>query len=333
MKFLVVGLGSMGKRRIRNLLYLKEKDVIGFDVKQERCGEASQKYEIETFKDISIALKQNPDAMIISTPPDLHMKYAKIAIEHNIHFFTEASVVQDEMDEVIKELEKTDLVGIPSCTMKYHPIVQKINDILKLEKLGRVLYFSYHSGQYLPDWHPWEDYRKFYVSKKETGACREIVPFEIVWLMHTFGKIVDVMGEKAKITSLETDIDDIYSILMNFTNNVKGMLIVDVISRVPIRNIKIFTENGVIIADWYEKLIKYFSKSDGWEQIGIDDGVVEKGYIHGDKMYIQEIDNFIQFIKKEKNPTYTFRDDLQVLKILQAIEESSDDGIKKQIHY
>ena len=51
MKFLVVGLGSMGKRRIRNLIALNQKEIIGFDTKQERCLEVTEKYEITTFTD------------------------------------------------------------------------------------------------------------------------------------------------------------------------------------------------------------------------------------------------------------------------------------------
>src|SRR2546422_11170364 len=107
MKFLIVGLGSMGKRRVRNLLHLEQKDIIGFDLSEARRKEANEKYSIKTFDDISIALKEKPDAMIISTPPDLHMPYAKIAIENKIHFFTEASVVIDEVEEVISNLAKT----------------------------------------------------------------------------------------------------------------------------------------------------------------------------------------------------------------------------------
>ena len=44
-------------------------------------------------------------------------------------------------------------------------------------------------GHFLPNWHPWEDYRKFYASKKETGAAREVVPFELIWIIALFSKI------------------------------------------------------------------------------------------------------------------------------------------------
>lgn len=331
MKFLVVGLGSMGKRRIRNLKQLGHNDVIGFDTREDRCKEANEKYQISTFTDISNALKENPNAMVISTPPDLHMKYAKIAIKNKIHFFTEASVVQDDMEDIIRELEDSDIIGLPSCTMRYHPIVVSVNNILKANTIGKPLVFLYHSGQYLPDWHPWEDYRKFYVSKRETGACREIVPFELIWLTSTFGKINNVFGLKTKLSKLESDIDDIYSILLEFQNGVQGNLTVDVIARFPFRQLKILGETGVIFADWSERTVRYFTKEDGWIDKKIDDGVIEKNYIHGDGPYIDEMLTFVRTIKKEISQPYTFKDDFEILKILEAIEKSSDSGARQKI--
>ena len=332
MKFLVVGLGSMGKRRIRNLKQLQQDDVIGFDTTDNRCKEAYEKYKIKTYTDISEALKEKPLAMIISTPPDLHMKYAKIAIQNKIHFFTEASVVQDEMEEVIQSLHKSEIVGVPSCSMRFHPIVIQINDILKMGKIGKPLAFLYHSGQYLPDWHPWEDYRKFYVSKRNTGACREIVPFELVWLISVFGKISSVLALKSKVSSLEVDIDDIYNVLLEFKNGIQGNLTVDVIARYPYRQLKILGENGVIFADWSERTVGYFTKENGWKNKKVDDGIVEKNYVHGDGPYIEEMKAFLNSIKRETPPPYTFEDDLKILRILQAIETSSDNGSRQIIN-
>lgn len=321
----------MGKRRIRNLKQLEQDDIIGFDTKDDRCKEAYEKYKIKTFTNILDALNEKPDAMIISTPPDLHMKYAKIALQNKINFFTEASVVQDGMEEVIKGLSKMNIVGLPSCTMRYHPIVTHLINILKMNKIGKPLAFLYHSGQYLPDWHPWEDYRKFYVSKRETGACREIVPFEIVWLVSVFGKIKSVCAIKSKVSRLEADIDDIYNVLLEFEGGIQGNLTVDVITRFPYRQLKILGEEGIIFADWSERTIAFFTKEMGWQNEKIDDGIIEKNYIHGDAPYVEEMLIFIKSIRKEISQPYTFNDDLKVLKILEAIERSSDLGSRQTV--
>ena len=331
MKFLIIGLGSMGKRRIRNLKVLNYELILGFDPRKDRCEEAYEKYGIDTFQKINDVIEQKPDVMIISTPPDLHMKYAKIALENNIHFFTEASVVQDEMLEIIEGLKDSKIVGLPSCTLRFHPIVQKINEILQMPDMGKPLSFIHHFGQYLPDWHPWENYKEFYVSKKETGACREIVPFQLVWLISTFGKIKSVSGRKSKLSNLEIDIDDIYNVLLEFKNGVEGILIVDVISRAPFLQAKIMTENGVIIADWLEEKVKKYSHENGWEIFDINAGNIEKQYIHGEGPYIEEMKNFIQAIDNKKSSYYSYEEDLKILKILESIERSCDKQITENI--
>ncbi len=332
MKFLIVGLGSMGKRRIRNLKQLDQTEIIGFDLNVERCNEAREKYGISIFTNIEDALEQSPNAMIVSTPPDLHMKYAKVALENNIHFFTEASVTNDGMDEIINKLKTSKVIGMPSCTMRYHPMVMKLNEIIQSNELGRVLAFTHHSGQYLPDWHPWEDYRDFYVSKRNTGACREIVPFELVWIIDTFGEIKNVMGDITKVSSLDVDIDDIYNIILEFQNKIRGILTVDVIARNPIRHLKVMLENGTIEADWYKKIIKWSAPKNGWNESDVSDGTAEKGYIHGERMYENEMIDFIEYIEGKKSISYTFEDDKKVLRILEAIEKSNDSGTRETIN-
>lgn len=322
MKFLVIGLGSMGKRRVRNLITLDQKDIIGFDPRKDRCVEAEQKYSIKTYQNFEDAINTKPDAMIISTPPDLHSKYAKIAIEKKSHFFTEANVVTDGMSEIIDLLKNNDIVGVPSSTLRFHNMFLKLKTILMENKnLGNVLCILHHNGHYLPDWHPWEDYRDFYVSKKITGAGREMVPYELVWLTALFGKIRNVKGLKTRTGILDSEIDDLYNAILEFDNGIKGMLTVDVISRIPYRQIKIITENGVIESDWNEKKIKVFTKSEGWGEFIIDSGKPEKNYIHGEGTYVNEIEGFIQAIKKEKKFPYSFEEDLYTLNILEAIEK------------
>ena len=45
--FLVIGLGSMGRRRIRNLLYngIKKENIFGFNPTPNRCKEIAEKFK------------------------------------------------------------------------------------------------------------------------------------------------------------------------------------------------------------------------------------------------------------------------------------------------
>ena len=86
MRFLVVGLGSMGKRRVRCLLALKKQNIAGFDLRKDRIKEAQKKYNIKIYNSFNLAIKNfKPDALIISTSPKFHMKYAHAS--HKLGFF------------------------------------------------------------------------------------------------------------------------------------------------------------------------------------------------------------------------------------------------------
>ena len=106
---------------------------------------------------------------------------------------------------------------------------------------------------------------------------------------------------------------------------------VDGIARFPYRQLKILGENGVIFADWSERIVRYFTKEEGWKEKKIEDGQIEKNYIHGEGPYIEEMETFLNTIKKENSVPYTFSEDLKTLKILESIEKSSDEGNKQKI--
>jgi len=327
MKFLVVGLGSMGKRRIRNLQYLKAGEIIGYDPRNTRRQEVQERYGIQAFSDFDDALARDPDALIISTPPDLHMAYARIAVLSDKHFFTEASVVVDGMNEVIALSRNKNLVAAPSCTLRFHPSIQVIRDIVSSGEIGDVLAFTHHSGQYLPDWHPWEDYRAFYVARRETGACREIVPFELVWLTWVLGPVENVSCFKDKLTTLDVDIDDLYQLLLRFQGGTIGHLMVDVISRVPYRVSRFLSEEGVIEWTWAEKKVRVFlAHSKQWREYTEPQGEIEKGYIHAETMYIHEMDRFLKAIRGDVSYGYTFEEDKRILDVLAAAEQSAMTG-------
>ena len=87
---------------------------------------------------------------------------------------------------------------------------KKIAEIIQNNQLGKISNFLYHSGQYLPDWHTYEDVSEYYVSNKETGGGREIVPFELTWLAELFGFPVIKYAFKEKSGSINCEIDDQY---------------------------------------------------------------------------------------------------------------------------
>jgi len=329
MKFLVIGLGSMGCRRLRNLRALDAGELIGFDLQQERCDRVAGEFGIETFNDLQAALASSPDALVISTPPGLHMMYAQTAVDHDMHFFAEADTAIEGMSTVQRVAAEKNLVAAPSCTMRFHPSVRKIKELLDQGAIGRVLTFTHHCGQYLPDWHPWEDYRTFYVAQRDTGACREIVPFELVWLTWLVGNVATVSGFRGKLSDLDADIDDVSHLLMRFENGVIGHLLVDVVARAPVRAIRILGSDGTIEWTASEKAVRvYRPDTQEWVVHEEPRASVQEGYsemsIEG--MYVEEMRAFVTACCGEAPYPFTLPEDRTILEVLYASERSSDEG-------
>jgi predicted dehydrogenase len=326
MKILIVGLGSMGKRRIRNLKRAGVTDIVGFDPRAERRDEAKQTYDIQTVATFEEGLASNPGALVISTPPDMHMDYAKAGVEAGKHFFAEAGTTTDGMKEVEQAAAKRGLVAAPSCTMRYQPSIKRMKELIDAGRIGKVLTYTHHCGQWLPDWHPEEDYRKFYVSRRATGACREIVPFELTWVNWLLGEApTRVAAMKAKLSNLDCDIDDVYHLLVGYKSGAIGHVQVDVLARAPVRHIRIVGENGTLEWSITEKALRlYEASTKEWTIFDEPKPRIEKGYseMSNETMYDEEIAAYVAAIKGEKPWGNTMDDDFRTLQALFAAEQS-----------
>lgn len=323
MKFLVVGLGSMGKRRVRCLQALGYTNIIGFDLRKDRRIEANEKYSIETIESLENISLSEFDAFIISTPPDQHSPFAKLAIDHRKPAFIEASVILEDVLE-IKSYNKTDTFLAPSCTLRFHPMIKDITSIIKGGKYGKVTNFSYHSGQYLPDWHPWESVNDFYVSNRATGGGREIVPFELTWIVDTIGWPIDVKGLFEKTIDFGPDIEDSYAFVLKY-NGMIGSVVVDVAARYATRSLIINMELGQIQWRWDENCFNLYEvKSGRWIKYNQPEVSAAAGYNKniGEEMYVDEIKCFIKGIQSPSLYPNTIDDDIKILEILNKIEQS-----------
>lgn len=322
-RFLVIGLGSMGKRRIRCLMKLgvNASKIYGYDVRIDRCIEAKESYGINILGCVEEMDFSRTKAIIVSLPPDKHFWGVGFAEKHNIPVFVEASVVLDDVKK-IKENNTNNIFIAPSATFRFHPMIKLIRKIVADGRYGKVCNFSYHSGQYLPDWHPWEKVTDYYVGNRNTGGAREIVPYELTWMVEVFGFPMHIKGYYRKTIDLGCDIEDSYSCCLEYEDKV-GTLLVDVVSRFAVRNLIINFEYGQIQWRWdKEKLEIYDAKSGRWEYIEQEKQVHEDGYNAniGENMYIDEIKAFLDGIDNSSKYPNSVDNDIRVLELLEKIE-------------
>lgn len=330
-KFLQIGLGSMGKRRIRNLLFngLNKEQIFGLDTSPERRQEALAKYGVKTYSDFNQCLTEiNPDVFLISPPPESHRQYFLHAAKNKKHFFVEHTTTNNGYPELFSLLNGS-FVAAPSCSWRFSLTIQKIKDLINREKvIGEILSFQYHLGQHLPDWHPWEDYRQVYFSKKETGACREMFTFELIWLLDLLQSYPQkITGFKAKVSDLDMTADDFYSANIKFQNGVIGSMVIEVLSRAPFRTLRLIGSEGVLEWEWQNYEIKlYQTNYKKWRTISLPIGKIEPGYIVGEEMYQTEIKTFLEAISGKTKYPFTFQENQKILNIIFALEKGEQAG-------
>lgn len=322
MKVVVIGLGSMGKRRIRLLKqYDGALEIVGIDQSTERRTQAEEMFGIKTLEGLSFVEEGDFDCAFIATSPLSHNVLIKECILKKIHVFTEMNLVADGYDENIQLARERGKALFISSTFLYREEIRYINRKVK-ESQGPVNYV-YHVGQYLPDWHPWESYQDYFIGNKRTGGCREIFAIELPWLLDTFGDIKGMSSLKGKNTSLAIDYADNYIVSMEHESGAKGALLVDVVSRKAVRNLEVFSEDlylgwngspeGLYYFDFSQKKDVYVNLYEKVERReGYETFIVENGYLH-------EIEAFFRQVKEGVLPKYDFEKDKKVLEIIDRI--------------
>lgn len=323
MKIIIFGLGSMGKRRARCLQKMGYTELYGFDPRLDRVNEAKA-CAINATSILSSLPLDKTDAYFICTPPDKHEEAMQLALEYNKPCFVEASVVLKNLEVIESQARATNQLIAPSCTMLFHPAIRKIKGIINANQYGKVTNFSYHCGQYLPDWHPWEDVKEYYVSNPLTGGCREIVPFELTWLVDFFGYPTDSSAFFGKTMDVGADISDTYAIALQFSNCF-GTLLVDVTSRYAIRHLILNFEHAQIQWKWDDNCLRlYDAVQQQWKEIHfVTQFQHAEGYNENisEDMYIDEIAAFLDAAQNKKNFPNTLKKDIAILQLLENLEQ------------
>ena len=324
MKIIVIGLGSMGKRRIRLISERNDVELFGIDSQESRCAEVKEKFGIECYSSIDEACKnQDIEAAIVCTSPLSHASIIKDCLNHNLHVFTEINLVTDGYDENIALAKTKGKVLFLSSTFLYRKETQTI--IEKVHEAKCPLNYIYHVGQYLPDWHPWESYNSYFIGNPKTNGCREIMAIDLPWIVTAFGAIKDVKVMKSKNTELNIQYNDNYFVMIQHESGAKGVFAVDVVARKPYRHIDVYgeslqlswngTADSLIQFDIENKQDINISFTDASEHVdGYAAFITENPYREELNSYLRQIED------KEYQPAWNFEKDKVVLGWIDKIE-------------
>ena len=331
MNFSILGCGSIGSRHVQTLLKLKGK----YNINQIKIYDENKTRSISLSKQSKIiyptnSLKEclvNTDITYICFPTNLHVETINNVIDLGVkNIFVEKpfSHKLNGCEEIVHKVQKLNVKLYVGYMLRFHPVIEELKNILDKKIIGKVINVRAESGFYLPFWHPWEDYREFYMSSKFGGGGVLLdTSHEFDYLYYLFGNIKSCQGIYSIISDLEIRSDDYSSSIIEFENNIIAEVHLDLLQPKESRYCKIIGTKGVIIADLKNQNIAVSTlKNPSWKKKNIK--------VNFDKIYLAEISTLLDSVLGKKNKQITnlsnIYDSLHIMEVIEAIRLSSSTG-------
>ena len=316
MKFMIAGLGSIGRRHLRNLIVLGEEEILLFRSGKSTLPDDELKGYI-TEMDLDLALAHEPDAVIVSNPTALHLDVAIPAAEAGCHLLLEKPISHnlERVEELQAAVEHGGGKVLVGYQFRYHPGLQAVKRLLEEGKIGKPVSVRSHWGEYLPAWHPWEKYKNSYAAREDLGGGVVLTlchPFDYLrWLL---GEVESVLGMVSNLGDLGLDVDDTADAVLKFESGVLGSVHLDYYQRPATHNLEIIGTQGTIYWDNQDSVTRiYQAGTQEWEAISPPEG------FERNDLFLAEMSHFIEVLAGDADPVCSLDDGIQALRIAAAV--------------
>ena len=323
LRFLVIGCGSIGKRHIANLIELKAREIIAFDALGDRRREVGSRFSVEVVDDMGYAWQRKPHVALITVPTNLHVPYALEAAQQGCHLFIEKplSDCMEGMGQLLESVDKRGLVTLVGCNMRFHPGPRRVKDLIEKGVIGRTLFARLFGGSYLPDWHPWEDYRCGYSAHSSMGGGCILDGIHEIDLARWFlGEVKTVAAMANRISGLELDVEDVASTILQHVGGQHSEVHLDYVQRVRVRGCLIAGAEGSVAWDWTDHRVRWYRADQArW----YEERLPPEWSLN--QMYADEIAHFVQCVLDERATCNPVSEAAVVNQIALAAKKSSQD--------
>lgn len=335
MKVLFIGLGSIGQRHLTNLLMImpnidlyalrtnRNSKLINKFKEFESGTPLNEAFEIIEISDLEKNLHINFDLIFITNPSSLHLKFIEKSLKTNAKIFVEKPL-SHELNNIDKLIKFEKEIGFKKIAVGYqyrfHPAILETKKIVESGELGNIISASFYNGEYLPEWHPYEDYRLSYASQNKLGGgslLTQIHEFDMVVNFFNLPKKLFAIG--GHLSSLEIDVEDTVQVLMECELNKKPFPVnvsLNYLNWPPKKEFTIIGENGNIFCDLIDNKLSIKNRISS----------EKRNYHYKDfdrnQMFIEEIKSFLQFVNEEKENIVDLKEGIKSLEIALKAKES-----------
>jgi predicted dehydrogenase len=176
---------------------------------------------------------------------------------------------------------------------RFHPFIKKIKKFVNTN-LENIYFVRSHWGEFLPDWHPYEDYKKSYVVKKNLGGGVSLtLCHEMDLLNFLFGKILKINKLKTTNQNLKIETDNVADYQIQFKERIIANIHLNLLQKPKQRTLEIYSSKKNFILDFNSHKLKTIDAS-GKQKIE-----KLKNY-NRNNMFIEEIKFFLKYLRDKK---------------------------------
>lgn len=317
MKIVIAGFGSAGRRHFRNLRSLGERDITLYRSNLSTL-DLNEIQHVPTETDLDKILVDHPDAVIIANPTSKHIEVAKAALKQGCHVFIEKPLAHSHEEGLqLKPLISNQVVAV-GFQYRFHPGLKLIKALIGEYRIGRILSAQALWGEYLPDWHPWEDHRLGYAACADLGGgVVRTLSHPLDYLCWLFGSVAEVFASLQRTRALDIEVEDFADITLGYQSGVQVQLHLDYLRKPTSHRLEIIGTNGMILLDNSDGNVYLHSHDRSQPQIFQAPDGFERN-----TMFLSEMVDFLQAINENRKPACTYEDGLLNLALIEKIFQS-----------
>jgi predicted dehydrogenase len=334
-KILIIGLGGIGQRHTRNLRALlgDSVEIIAYRVRrlthvvtptmgadQERNVE--EVYNIRTFSSLEEALAEKPDIAYVCNPSSLHVAVTRACLTAGCDVFLEKPLADSldgtaELVDLAREHQRIAMVGYQ---LRFHPCVIRLTEIVRSGVLGNLLGVRATIGEYLPNWHPYEDYRIMYAARADLGGG------VVLSQIHEFDYLYSLFGLPSRIyalgghwSDLEIDVEDTASILMEAPLGSRVLPIQlhqDFLQSPASRQCEIIGDKGRAVMDLPSLTVSLYTLGKP------EPDVFRVENFDRNNLFLDQARHFLHCVETREKPIVDIADGIQSLRMALAVKQS-----------
>jgi predicted dehydrogenase len=289
---------------------------VGFDPAEERREHFEEEIGGVGVSSLEDGLDQGVDLAVIASPNRFHIEQATICAQAGCHLLIEKPLGTSlkgvaELREVSEERGLFVHIG---SNFKFHPAMQMMRSLVTSGELGRVTGAQVLAGQWLPGWHPGEDYRCGYSASTDLGGGVVLDTHEFDYLTWLLGRAVEIRGFTTRSGSLDVETEDVACACLWLEGGVLATVQVDYIQRDYRRRYHISGDAGTVEWDFSTgNLSVYRVADDGREVLDFSEDINE--------MYVRQTEHVLDGVAGKAEPITPLEQAAHVLSLQLLLKE------------